>query len=101
SLGRVGAAMIAQGISSGEGSSGVDPDACFQQSLLVFQQIGAPGEQGHTLRAWAQFQLERGQPEQGRKLCEEARDTFSRPGTTGQVERMDAASPPLETRALV
>ena len=71
-------------------AAAADPRACFSESLRVFKEINAEGEQACTLRAWAEFELQQGQTDEGRKRAKAARDIFLRLGTASEVERTDA-----------
>jgi len=92
-LGRV-AAAIGQGRRSRVADPAEPaPDGCFEQSLRVFRQMNAEGEQARTLRAWAQYEVRRRRAAAGRKMWGEARDLFSRLGLSAEVEKMDAIQP--------
>jgi len=94
-LGQAAAAMKnrsadAQAGSTASGAPIAEPGACFAESLRVFKQMNAEGEQARTLRAWAEFELQQGRTEEGRKRSEEARRIFLRLGMGSEVERTDA-----------
>jgi tetratricopeptide (TPR) repeat protein len=61
--------------------------ACFSESLRIFTEMGAEGEQARTLRAWAWYALAQGDPE-GEKLWEEAWLIFTRLGMDLEAQRM-------------
>ena len=91
-LGKVAAGMKkrradARHATAAPGTPVAEPHACFTESLRVFQQINAEGEEARTLRAWAEFDLHEGRTEEGRKKLEAARDIFQRLGMTLEVER--------------
>ena len=75
---------------AGSGTSIAEPRACFSESLRVFQQMNAEGEQARTLRAWAEVELQAGKTEESRKMAEEARGIFLRLGMAFEVEETDA-----------
>jgi tetratricopeptide (TPR) repeat protein len=66
--------------------------ACFGESLRIFTEMGAEGERARTLRAWAWYALEQGQPE-GERLWEEAWLTFTRLGMDLEAQRMLGGDP--------
>jgi tetratricopeptide (TPR) repeat protein len=55
-----------------------DPASCFSQSLSIFSRIKMEAERARTLRDWARHELTHGDPERGRQLLAEARDSFKR-----------------------
>jgi predicted ATPase len=69
-----------------------DPRACFAESLKVFAEMKAEGEEARTLRSWAEFELRQGRLEAGREMLEKARSIFLRLGADGEVAQMDAMS---------
>jgi hypothetical protein len=88
-LGRVAAAL-------GHDRGAQDPDgaepaprACFEESLRVFRQMNAEGEQARTLRAWAQYEVQQRHAAPGEKMWHEARDLFLRLGLSAEVQKMD------------
>jgi tetratricopeptide (TPR) repeat protein len=66
------------------------PDECFKESLRIFTTMNAEGEQARTLRCWAEFDLQQGRTDQGRKKTEEARSIFMRLGMASEVQRTEA-----------
>jgi tetratricopeptide (TPR) repeat protein len=66
-----------------------DPGVCFAESLRVFKQMSAEGEQARTLRVWAKFDLEQGRTEEARQKSKAAREMFLRLGMPLAVERTD------------
>jgi predicted ATPase/class 3 adenylate cyclase len=76
--------------SGGSGASIDDPDACFSESLRVFNGMNAEGEQARTLRAWAEFELHQGRTEAGRKKLEQARGIFLRLGMVSEAQITEA-----------
>ena len=69
-----------------------DAAACFGESLAIFTRIQMEAERARTLRDWARHELAHGDPTRGRKLWNEARDTFARLQMTLEVESMNEAS---------
>jgi tetratricopeptide (TPR) repeat protein len=67
-----------------------DAAACFAESLSIFARIQMEAERARTLRDWASHELACGDPERGRRLREEALDSFRRLGMEPEVERMAA-----------
>jgi serine/threonine protein kinase/tetratricopeptide (TPR) repeat protein len=51
---------------------------CFAESLRVFAEMGAEAERARTMRDWARDELERGDPERGAAMRQEAREIFAR-----------------------
>ena len=66
-----------------------DAHACYAAGLQAFVELGATGEQARTAREWAGYELEHGDPREGLRLWQEARDLFTRLGMQLEVERMD------------
>ena len=64
-----------------------DPAACFTQSLDIFARIQMEAERARTLRDWARHELAHGDPERGRQLLAEARDSFRRLRMELELER--------------
>jgi predicted ATPase len=64
-----------------------DAEACFGESLRVFRQIKAEGEQARTLRDWAAHDLRAGRDQEARRKGEEALAIFQRLGALAEVER--------------
>jgi predicted ATPase len=64
-----------------------DPAACFSQSLSIFSRIKMEAERARTLRDWARHELAHGDPERGRQLLDEARDSFRRLHMRHELER--------------
>jgi len=69
--------------------TGQTPEHCFAESLRVFREMKAEGEQARTLRAWAEYELEEGHSEEGTKMLRRARDIFFRLGTALEVHTTD------------
>lgn len=67
-----------------------DATACFAESLRIFEEMGAEGERARTLRAWAAYELERGDLAHGEAMWQQARGIFERLGMMREVERMDS-----------
>ncbi|HEX7313509.1 MAG TPA: tetratricopeptide repeat protein [Pyrinomonadaceae bacterium] len=64
-----------------------DPAACFAHSLSIFARIQMEAERARTLRDWARHELAHGDPERGRQLLAEARDSFQRLNMNLELER--------------
>jgi class 3 adenylate cyclase/tetratricopeptide (TPR) repeat protein len=64
-----------------------DPASCFSQSLSIFSRIKMEAERARTLRDWARHEFEHGDPERGRQLLAEARDSFRRLRMEHELER--------------
>ncbi|MBV8855820.1 MAG: protein kinase [Acidobacteria bacterium] len=64
-----------------------DPASCFSQSLSIFARIQMEAERARTLRDWARHELAHGDPERGRQLLAEARDSFRRLQMELELER--------------
>lgn len=63
--------------------------ACFQESLRIFREAGADGEQAYTLKAWGAHELKSGDKKEGEKLWAQAREIFQRLGMKAELERME------------
>jgi tetratricopeptide (TPR) repeat protein len=59
-------------------SNVVEPRKCFKESLRVFTEINAPGEQSETLNLWANYESECGDDVLGHSLEEDARACLTR-----------------------
>jgi class 3 adenylate cyclase/tetratricopeptide (TPR) repeat protein len=55
-----------------------EPDACFSESHKIFKKINAESEVARTLRAWAEFELQNGRAEEGKRRLQEAETIFHR-----------------------
>ena len=64
-----------------------DAASCFTQSLSIFARIQMEAERARTLRDWARHELAQGDPERGRQLLAEARDSFQRLHMELELER--------------
>ncbi len=92
----LGAAWRALGkVASGK-SEGVEVDgesfsaeACFAKSAQIFREVGADDELAHTLRPWAEHELDSGDKKLGKKMWTEAKEIFTRLDMPAEVERMD------------
>ncbi|MFL6257491.1 MAG: protein kinase domain-containing protein, partial [Pyrinomonadaceae bacterium] len=69
------------------GGEARDPASCFTQSLSIFARIQMEAERARTLRDWARHELTQGDPERGRQLLAEARDSFQRLHMELELER--------------
>lgn len=92
-LGRIAAARSCDRPAEAAAPAELAPRACFEESLRVFRQIDAQGEQARTLRAWAQHELQAGQAEAGQKMWAESRNLFLRLGLSAEVAKMDELLP--------
>jgi hypothetical protein len=70
-----------------------DAPACFAESLRICDETGMRGERARTLRAWAQYEIARGNAAHGAAMWQEARTIFAELGADMEVERMSAALP--------
>jgi tetratricopeptide (TPR) repeat protein len=95
-LGRVVAQLSRPaGIEDADGEQrAYDAPACFTESLRICDETGMRGERARTLRAWAQFEIARGDPAHGAAIWEEARAIFAELGADLEVERMSATPTP-------
>jgi class 3 adenylate cyclase/tetratricopeptide (TPR) repeat protein len=64
--------------------------SCFAASLAVFKKIKAEVEQARTLRAWAEYELNRGASPESRARLEEARTIFGKLGARAEMDRVSA-----------
>jgi tetratricopeptide (TPR) repeat protein len=72
------------------GDETYDAVACFAESVRIFTEMSAEGELARTLRAWAEYEIGRGDRVRGEKMWQEARDIFVRLGMELEVGRMDS-----------
>ncbi len=73
-----------------ETAKGDTPEAWFAESLKVFTAMGAEAERARTLRAWAKYELVKGDRAKGAALWQEAQDIFRRLKMGLESERMAA-----------
>jgi class 3 adenylate cyclase/tetratricopeptide (TPR) repeat protein len=71
----------------------LDPHNCFWESVRIFTEAGLHGERARTLRAWARYQIKRGNRVGGEQLWHEVRAVFVRLGMDGDVREMDTELP--------
>lgn len=90
SLGLVQAALERCSIPSGQGGRLLEAAACFSESLQVFEKVGASGEQGRALRAWAECELQRGRLVEARSKLTAARRLFEQLGAASELAATDA-----------
>ncbi len=83
----MGAAWRSLGKVASKGSDGVTIDKkeyqaqdCFQKSDQIFSDLKADGERAHTLKAWAEHEMESGDMKKGKKIMVEANEIFERLG---------------------
>jgi tetratricopeptide (TPR) repeat protein len=91
-LGQV-AAYLAEPITvdlwaTGQPSLQFDAVACFAESWQVFRELGLETEQAQTLRAWADYEGQRGDRERGRLLSQGASQLAERLGLKLENGRM-------------
>jgi class 3 adenylate cyclase/tetratricopeptide (TPR) repeat protein len=88
-LGRVAAAIETRPEASAAAGAGAvpKPDACFAESLRVFEKMNAAAEQGRVLRAWGEYDLARRCADLARPRLERALAIFERLGTADEVQR--------------
>ncbi|HEX8557872.1 MAG TPA: protein kinase [Pyrinomonadaceae bacterium] len=67
-----------------------DAAACFAESLSIFARIQMEAERARTLRDWSRHELSAGDPARGRRLRDEALDSFRRLRMGLEVERTTA-----------
>ncbi|NQS92417.1 MAG: tetratricopeptide repeat protein, partial [Chloroflexi bacterium] len=89
SLGKVASRMKGEIGINGKSHSAL---ACFQTSEGIFSDLAADGERAHTLKAWAEYELDAGDKKKGKKLWQEAREIFGRLEMTVEVEKMKKIS---------
>jgi tetratricopeptide (TPR) repeat protein len=82
-LGQVTAEIIRPGIPDGAPKPRPvlplrDPAFCFAESLRIYKKIGAADQTVRTLRAWAEFEQQRGRAEESRKKAKEASRILAR-----------------------
>jgi len=66
-----------------------DAPTCFSESVKVFANAEIDSERARTLRAWARYELKRGNRQQSARMWQEARDIFARLGAQMEVDRMN------------
>lgn len=75
---------------TGVGMEPLNADACFSESLRVFQKINAQGEQARTLRAWGEFQWQKKLPAEAARKLAEAREIFRLLGAVSETVRTES-----------
>jgi tetratricopeptide (TPR) repeat protein len=73
--------------------------ACFAESIRICAETGMEGERARTLRAWATYELERGDRLRGEAMWQEAQQVFAQLGADLEVERMAVLPPTLAATA--
>jgi tetratricopeptide (TPR) repeat protein len=68
-----------------------DTTACLTESLRICTEMGMEGERARTLRAWAEYELKRGDRARGAAMWQEAREIFARLGADLEAARMGDA----------
>ena len=76
-----------------------DAAACFAESIRICTETGMEGERARTLRAWATYELERGDRLRGETMWQEAQQVFAQLGADLEVERMAVLPPTLAAAA--
>lgn len=71
-----------------------DAPACFTESLHICSDMGMEGERARTLRAWASYELDRGDLRRGAAMWQEAREIFVRIGADLEAQQMADAPVP-------
>ncbi|MBN1886908.1 MAG: tetratricopeptide repeat protein [Thermoflexales bacterium] len=62
------------------GDETLDAAACFAKSLQIFTETGMEGERARTLRAWAAYEIEKGDRSRGQERLQEAQEILDRLG---------------------
>lgn len=95
------AARLAQPVLVADKQTGqaqsLDARACFAESVRIFSERRMEGERARTLKAWARYELERGDQARGLAMWQEAREVFARLGAEFEAARM--ARSPLDQTA--
>jgi tetratricopeptide (TPR) repeat protein len=65
-------------------------ERCFLESERISRETGMEGEQAHTLRAWARYEIEHGDFARGATMWEQAREIFTRIGAAMEATAMAA-----------
>jgi tetratricopeptide (TPR) repeat protein len=81
---------------TGVGLEPLNAEACFGESLRIFQKINAQSEQARTLRAWGEFQWQKKLPAEAGKKLAEAREIFRLLGATSEMVRTESLIARLE-----
>ena len=63
--------------------------ACFKESLHILTEASLTGDRVRTLRSWAEYELQRGDYEQGLVYWREAREIFREIGVDTAVREME------------
>jgi predicted ATPase/class 3 adenylate cyclase len=66
------------------------PDQCFQESLSVYQKIGARGEEARTLRIWAEFDLQCHHDRACREKLEKSLQMFQTLDMASEINKANA-----------
>jgi tetratricopeptide (TPR) repeat protein len=74
--------------SDGSTSASYDAAACFSESAQIAQEGGVDAERARTLREWAKYELQHGDPAKGAAMWQEARDLFVKLTASFEVDRM-------------
>ena len=80
--------MEEESASSEDMPDSYDATRCFLESERIFSEIGLEPQRALTLRAWAQYDLARGDKGQAKSRWDQAREIFGRVGADLEVERM-------------
>jgi tetratricopeptide (TPR) repeat protein len=65
-----------------------NPAACYAESIRIFTEIGAESERARALKAWATYELDKGNQSQGHAKWQEAFSIFQYLGMHLEIERM-------------
>ena len=65
---------------------------CFKKSVKIFGKAGVDRERAHTLKAWAEHELDSGEKKKGDKMWNEAKEIFQRLDMAAEVKRMEKES---------
>jgi len=68
--------------------TGRDAPSCFEESLRSLTKAGIEPERARTLRAWARYELTKGDRSRGGKLWRQAKELFSSLGMDRELSRM-------------
>lgn len=67
----------------------LNPVACFAESINLYDEMGAEAGKARTLRAWAKYELAKGNERSGRAMLAEAREIFTRLAMDLEIARLD------------
>jgi len=64
---------------------------CYAEVALIYRLGGIQVEEARSLRSWAEYELQAGDPQRGRELWQQGYALFTSLGLVRELERMDAA----------